>query len=666
MKKIKKLLICMLMIVPCILLLSACGDDKSKSNLKNFEGLALTSISVDYDGTEKEIVITGTLPEGATVAYTNNKATNAGTYNATAVVKCDGYNDLTLNATLTINKLNYDLTNTKWDYESAFTYDGTEKKVELLNLPDGVTVANYTNNKAINAGTYTASATLNYDTTNHRAPNIPNQTWEIKKATITGITFENKTFTYDETEKEIAITGTLPKGVSVTYTNNKQTKAGTYIVSATISGANYETRTLSAKLVILPNLSQLANVVVSSLLNVPNPWEFLPESFALENKVYNGGTIDFSTDFVDVSSIPQIGMGKQMNVVYSTLLEVEDALGYLGIIYGSMNTIVDLYQTFINSNPDNYATYETSSGDFTFKILLDENNYKMYVNYKSVAIELMYTQENKKCEGRIQLSNSNVIKYEMAENSLTIAVSVFNVAMTKLHFKRNSQNLVEGYLYEFYGTETKNIKTTALIKVDKDYTSIVSNKRETDDLIIEGYMEVYDNKTANLVGAQVKETVKSIDYDTKWYNLYNVTGINNIKVTPEQNTMNADTIYINNNTDPIKTKLVGGLTLRTASRRFDIEMKDMYFYTYNSETEKYEKVKINIPMLFVQSDFVGSFTEDFNEKNGVGASIDISINQQAYFYNEYDTCIDKYLELKEKLTYAEIVSYIGEKDQYFN
>lgn len=668
MKKIKKLLICMLMILPCIMLFSACGgdDDKTKTTLKNFTGITMTSISVDYDGTEKEILVSGTLPSGATVTYTNNKGTNAGTYNATALVKGEGYNDLSLSATLTINKINYDTTNAKWDYTEAFTYDGTEKQVLLTNLPNGVTVESYSNNKKTNAGNYTASATFNYDKTNYNTPNIQNLTWEIKKATITGITFSGKTFGYDGNEKEIKISGTLPSGATVTYTNNKKTDAGTYNAIATISGANYETLTLNAKLVILPNVDGLAQTIVSSLLNVPDPWEFLPESFALENKVYSGDTLDFSNDFVNVADISKIGIGKQMNVVYSTLLNVEDALYYVRTVYASLNTIVNLYQTFINSNSNNYASYETTSGDFTFKILLDDSNYKMYVNYKSVAIELMFTKATKQCEGRIQLSNSNVIKYEMSENSLTIAVSVFNVAMTKLHFERDTQNLVEGYLYEYYGTETKSIKTTALIKVDKDYTSIVSNKRETDDLIIEGYMEVYDNETANLVGAQVKETVKSIAYDTKWYNLYNVTGINTIKVTPEQNGTNADTIYINGNTEAIHTKLVGGITLKYASRRFDIEMKDMYFYTYNSETEKYEKVKMNIPMLFVQTDYVNNFTADFYEKNNVSASINIETAQKAYFYSEYETCIDEYIELKENLTYAEIVEYIGEKDQYFN
>ncbi|MCI5714841.1 MAG: MBG domain-containing protein, partial [Firmicutes bacterium] len=489
-------------------------------NKADITGITFEGTSVLYDGNFHSIKVNGNIPDGSQISilYNNQNVTgvkDVGTYNVEVTIINPNYNTYTTSTNLVIyqndiQKSNYDMSGVSWNYTSEFTYDGTEKSVTLNNLPDGVTVKRYVGNKNTEAGTYTASVEFNYDSENYNMPTISDLQWEIKKADITGITFENKTVKYNGEEKEILISGNVPAGASVSYTNNKANDAGTYEATVVISCKNYNTLTLTAKLVILPDLSQLSNSVVSSLLNIPDPWEFLPESFALENKVYSGANIDFANNYVNVNNIPKMGVGKQMNVVYSTLLDVEKALSNLRIFYASMNTVVNLYQDFINSNPDNYANYEAELGDFTFQILLNDKDYKMTINYKSVIIELMYTKENKQCAGRIQLTNSNVIKYEMLDNSLTIGVSIFNTAMTKLHFERNSQNLVEGYVYEFYGTETKNIKTSALIKVDKDYTTIISNKRETDDLVIEGYMEVYDNKTSNLVGAQVKETVKNI------------------------------------------------------------------------------------------------------------------------------------------------------------
>lgn len=72
------------------------------ASLKSITGLTFSSASYTYDGTEKALAVSGTLPAGASVAYTNERATAAGTYNATAPVTCEGYSTLNLTATLTI------------------------------------------------------------------------------------------------------------------------------------------------------------------------------------------------------------------------------------------------------------------------------------------------------------------------------------------------------------------------------------------------------------------------------------------------------------------------------------------------------------------------------------------------------------------------------------
>ncbi len=71
---------------------------------KDFEDISFVSTIFAYDGEEKTIEIEGELPDGATVTYTNNTATDAGTYRATAVIEAEGYNTLTLSANLVINK----------------------------------------------------------------------------------------------------------------------------------------------------------------------------------------------------------------------------------------------------------------------------------------------------------------------------------------------------------------------------------------------------------------------------------------------------------------------------------------------------------------------------------------------------------------------------------
>src|SRR5690606_28463411 len=58
-------------------------------------------------------------------------------------------------------------------------------------------------------------------------------------------------FVYDDDEKSLAITGTLPTGVTVTYTGNNQANAGVYEVTANIDGgSDYMDKTLTAMLTI--------------------------------------------------------------------------------------------------------------------------------------------------------------------------------------------------------------------------------------------------------------------------------------------------------------------------------------------------------------------------------------------------------------------------------
>ncbi len=65
-------------------------------------GITFEDATVVYDGTAKKIEITGTLPEGATLAYTNAENTEIGTHHARALIKKAGYKDLVLTADLTI------------------------------------------------------------------------------------------------------------------------------------------------------------------------------------------------------------------------------------------------------------------------------------------------------------------------------------------------------------------------------------------------------------------------------------------------------------------------------------------------------------------------------------------------------------------------------------
>ena len=191
-----------------------------------------------YDGQTHSVTVTG-LPSGVSVSWENNGKINADEYTVTAKFTGDSQNyELIANktATLTINKATYDMSGVVFKDKSV-NYTGEAYSIEATNLPSGVS-ATYDGNNQTQAGEYTVTAKFTGDSVNYNA--IPNMTAKltISASDLTGISFHDGEFTYDGTKKSIYITGELPDGVKVEYTNNEQINADSYPVTATFTCTN--------------------------------------------------------------------------------------------------------------------------------------------------------------------------------------------------------------------------------------------------------------------------------------------------------------------------------------------------------------------------------------------------------------------------------------------
>lgn len=232
-------------------------------NGRDITGITFENATYPYDNQEHSVTISGELPEGVSVSYTNNKATDYGATTATATLSGKGYNTLTLTATLTIEAK--DITGVSFA-DATVTYDGNEHTVnELAGVPTGVS-AQFKNNAATDAGEYTATAELwgiGYK------PLTLTATLTINKAEITAnLTFDNATVEYDAKSHSLEVVGNVPKGVIITYYyNGVETTAVTdpdkYTVEAVLSGNNYVTRTLTATL----NITSQEEMLYSAFFN---------------------------------------------------------------------------------------------------------------------------------------------------------------------------------------------------------------------------------------------------------------------------------------------------------------------------------------------------------------------------------------------------------------
>lgn len=232
-------------------------------NRKRMTELTLAPKTVPYDGKPHSLTVTGDLPEKASVKYPNgNVFTSAGSHEVTAIVVCDGYEAWSRTETLTITPAEYDLSGMKFENRTA-VYSGNAIQLTAENIPTGLTVSYEMFDEegitpvseAVNVGTYRVVLSAVCDDTVNYQPIEPKIAFlTILPATydLSGLSMQNKTVTYDGKPHTIALSGTLPEGVSVKYSirrlllgtsgllggsaEENAVNAGTYQVIASFTG----------------------------------------------------------------------------------------------------------------------------------------------------------------------------------------------------------------------------------------------------------------------------------------------------------------------------------------------------------------------------------------------------------------------------------------------
>ena len=148
MKKLCRILLMMVLLLALVVLV-ACNDDTTSKkpegpsnpegpSLAVLTGVTLSDGTFTYDGGEKSLAVQGA-PAGASIVYTGNGKVDAGSYDVSATVTAEGYQPLTLQAKLTINKAT--ITGVSAEATQEATYDFEEVlPVYTGSLPAGVTV----------------------------------------------------------------------------------------------------------------------------------------------------------------------------------------------------------------------------------------------------------------------------------------------------------------------------------------------------------------------------------------------------------------------------------------------------------------------------------------------------------------------------------------------
>lgn len=571
--------------------------------------------------------------------------------------------------------------------DSAVVYDGSKHAIQISSaLPDDTTVT-YTYNDepadgAVNAGTYTIRATIKND--DYEIKRV-SATLTIQPAQFPAVSFADQSVEYDGSAHSILVSSVLPAGTTVVYSYNdavadSATEVGTYTVTATLKNANYVTKTLTATLRITqkdaPNNVTLSNALKELLNNYrSNLSDYLPEPMraGYATNAINSATVptDYSS-FVFLSTVPQGGFGEQWHMILDNIAQSERFYVALNTIEGLSTSSIAAFDEYLDKNPSDTAFHQFKDGIYTVTITNDESNLYYVLDYtasyplfgeQTIQIALTLDLETHEKTVRIQIGDANALSYRMTDNSYQFGIRYLGVRRAYFSLTRDVNGKVTGHINEFLEVAGKGVHSAADFYIEGDYVTAIGNKASGMVAFTGTICELYNKNTGKLLGYEVEETLSKITYNTLWFGFDQISGINSIKYREKTDTETA-AFFVNGSTTEWVAKKVGGLSLKTASRRFDIEFRTQYFYTFDSEKNEYVEIAVEVPMFFVQEEQYSTVVKDVKDTNDVTISINLPDADLEKLQSDYDNLIESFKERKDTITSEQILDFIGTAKQF--
>ena len=387
-------------------------------NSASLEGITFESATFVYNGLVQRIDVSGTLPEGVSVRYTDNAKSEVGTYSAIAKFYCNGeyIEGADLGATLKIEKANVDI---DIDFDDAtFIYDGTAKYIYITgDLPEGVTV-DYEGNGQIGVGSYTVTAIFNVGANYNELPPISAiLTIDPNPRDVSNVTFSGKTVTYDGEAHSVEITGTLNAGITVEYVGNGVSAIGSHTVTAKFyyNGEYIEGADKTAVIVIEHSNPELAHLIFESAEfkadGAPKSIYItgdLPEGYTVE---YDGngksatGTYTVTAKFYYNGEYVQ---GYDMTATYTIAASSLPVIAVESLTVPFDGKLHEITYTPAEALPDGVAIirigeaqYKVGTYTFTFRYSLADEVKDKYEIGEDVTVTLTITEGSYVTEGLV-------------------------------------------------------------------------------------------------------------------------------------------------------------------------------------------------------------------------------------------------------------------------
>lgn len=402
-----------------------------------------------------------------------------------------------------------------------------------------------------------------------------------------------------------------------------------------------------------------------------NPMSYIPETMTGKYSANLVNPNEIITDYssnVSVSNMLVGGFGEQWNMVLDNLNQSAVFFNTLTVVEALTTSSITAFNNYLDSNTSDTAHHNFASGIYSVTIDFDGETLIYVLDYtanipllgeQAVQIFLSMDIQSEHKQVRVQLGEPNALAYKLTENGYEFAIKYLGVRRAFFSIEQDEQGNREGHIYEYLTVEGKGISSAADFYITEDYVSVVGNKADA-FIGFKGYIdEIYSVETGKMLGYEIRETLSKIVYNTLWFNLDQISGINSIRYK-EATESDEAAFYVNGASTAWKNKKVGS-GLKILSRRFDIEFRTQYFYSYDSATKEYTKHMVQVPMFFVQEENFETLTADVKAVNNITVLVTLDNADLLKIQDDYAQYIDVFIANKELVTEEIIVAYIGEK-----
>ena len=404
-----------------------------------------------------------------------------------------------------------------------------------------------------------------------------------------------------------------------------------------------------------------------------DPMSYIPTSMRFsysDNLVDPEDLVDDYSGFVNVSAIP-VGFGEQWHMVLENLQQSEVFFNAISVVDSISAASISAFNNYIDSNPANTAHHTFKSGIYNVTISYNGECLYYVLDYtanipmfgaQTAQIALSMDVNTGERVGRIQLGDANALTYRISENSYELGVKYLGTRRAYFGVEKNADGSANGHIFEYWTLDSITpFSSSAEFYITDDFVSVVGNKADGMTGFTGYICELYYTEEGKMIGYEVQETLSAITYNTLWFNLSDISGIYSIKYLPENGNTPAQ-FFLNGSTTAWETKKVGGLlNLKALSRRFDIEFRTQYVYSYDAVNETYVEHKIEIPMIFVQEENYDTFLQDVNSVNNVSIGVTLTNTELNKLLLDYDELIPVFIVNKNNITPEIILAYIGNK-----